>query len=80
MIHPQPPFIPIDLNIDEAMDGTTQAVGRAVELKKVNTQEAGRTTILISHKSTRVRSIVEDLHPPARRRRASGVNGMKPVA
>jgi len=42
LIHPQPPFIPIDLKIDETMDGTMQAVGRAVELKRVSTQQVVR--------------------------------------
>ena len=76
--HPQPPFIPIDLDIDETMDGTMQAVGRAVELKRASTHEADRAVILSIHESTRVRSIGEDLHSLARRRPASGVNGMKP--
>ena len=78
MKYPQPPFIPIDLKIDETMGGTMQAVGRAVELKRVSTQEADRATSLITHESTRVRSTREDLHSLARRRPASAVNGMKP--
>jgi hypothetical protein len=45
--HPQPPFIPIDLNIDEAVDGTTQAVGRAVEPKRASTREAYQGAILV---------------------------------
>ena len=53
MNHPQPPFIPIDLTIDETMDGTMQAVGRAVELKRVSTQEADGALILNTHESTR---------------------------
>ena len=46
--HPQPPFIPIDLDIDETMDGTMQAVGRAVELKRASTHEADRAGILLN--------------------------------
>jgi hypothetical protein len=48
LIHPQPPIIPIDPNIDEAMDGTTQAVGRAMELKRASTDEADRAVILFN--------------------------------
>jgi len=36
--HPQPPFIPTDLKIDETMDGTMQAMGRAAELKKASSR------------------------------------------
>jgi len=57
MNHPQPPFIPIDLKIDETMDGAMQAVGRAVELKRASTHEADRAAILMIHESARIRSI-----------------------
>ena len=68
----------MNLKIDETMDGTMQAVGRAVELKRASTHEADRAAILMIHESARIRSIREDMHALARRRPASTVNGMKP--
>ena len=68
----------MNLKIDETMDGTMQAVGRAAEVKRVSTQEADRALSLVTHESTRVRSIREDMHALARRRPASTINGMKP--
>jgi hypothetical protein len=77
LIHPSPPFIPIDLKIGEAMDGTTQAAGRAVELKRVSTEEAARGVNALNSP--------EDLDRfrggPASSCKTSpglGVNGMKP--
>jgi hypothetical protein len=78
--HPQPPFIPIDLDIDETMDGTMQAVGRAMERTRRSTHEADRAAILMTYESARIRSIGAELHFLARRRPASGVNGIKPAA